>query len=282
VRRQVPSRRTRTVAVGQTGFGLGRDNVQVLGLDVHNPVFVVSSLTIIAFVAGVLAFRDTAAGAFEALYFWLTSTFDWAFMAAGNVLVLFCLLIVVSPLGRIRLGGPDAKPDYSTWSWAAMLFAAGIGIGLMFFGVAEPIEHFRNPPFGVHADETATAQSLAVAAAIFHWGVHPWAMFAVVALALGFASYNLGLPLTLRSGFYPLLGEAVWGWFGHVVDIVAVFAALFGLATSLGLGVEQLAAGLDHLFGIPPTHATEVLLIAAITASPRARLHSRTSCPSSV
>jgi len=118
VRRQVPSRRTRTAAVGQTGFGLGRDNVQVLGLDVHNPVFVVSSLTIIAFVAGVLAFRDTAAGAFEALYFWLTSTFDWAFMAAGNVLVLFCLLIVVSPLGRIRLGGPDAKPDYSTWSWA--------------------------------------------------------------------------------------------------------------------------------------------------------------------
>ncbi|MDE0620077.1 MAG: BCCT family transporter [Bryobacterales bacterium] len=266
MRRQVPSRRTRTVAVGQAGFGLGRDNVQVLGLDVHNPVFVVSSLTIIAFVAGALAFRDTVAGAFEALYVWLTSTFDWAFMAAGNLLVLFCLLIVVSPLGRIRLGGPDAKPDYSTWSWTAMLFAAGIGIGLMFFGVAEPIEHFRNPPFGVHAQETATAQSLAVAAAIFHWGVHPWAMYAVAALALAFAAYNLGLPLTLRSAFYPVLGDAVWRRPGHLIDILAVFATLFGLATSLGLGAEQTAAGLEHLFGVPATDTTKVMLIVVITS----------------
>ena len=181
-----------------TDYELGQDNVRFLGLDVHNPVFVVSSLTIIAFVAGVLAFRDAAGGAFDALYAWLTSTFDWVFMAAGNVFVLFCLLLLATPLGRIRLGGPDARPDYSTWSWFAMLFAAGIGIGLMFFGVAEPVEHFQNPPLGVDAADTAAAHRLAIASAIFHWGVHPWAMFAVVAIALAFAAYNLGLPLTLR------------------------------------------------------------------------------------
>ena len=250
----------------QADYEIGQDNVQFLGLDVHNPVFVVSSLTIIAFVAGVLAFRDVAAGAFDALYAWLTSTFDWVFMAAGNIFVLFCLLLLATPLGRVRLGGPAARPDYSTWSWFAMLFTAGIGIGLMFFGVAEPLDHFRNPPFGVEAADTAAAQGLAVAAAIFHWGVHPWAMFAVVAVALAFAAYNLGLPLTLRSAFYPVLGEAVWGWFGHVIDILAVFATLFGLATSLGLGAEQTAAGLAHLFGVPATDTTKVLLIAGITS----------------
>ena len=250
----------------QTDYEIGRDNIRFLGLDVHNPVFVVSSLTIITFVTGVLAFRDAAAGGFDALYAWLTSTFDWVFMGAGNVLVLFCLLLLVTPLGRVRLGGPDARPDYSIWSWFAMLFAAGIGIGLMFFGVAEPVDHFRNPPLGVDAADTAAAHRLAVASAIYHWGVHPWAMFAVVAVALAFAAYNLGLPLTLRSAFYPVLGERVWGRFGHLIDVLAVFAALFGLATSLGLGAEQTAAGLAHLFGVPDTDTTKVLIIAGITS----------------
>ena len=250
----------------QSDFKIGKDNVQVLGLDVHNPVFVVAALTIIGFVAGVLAFRDAAAAIFEGLYVWLTSTFAWVFMGAGNVFVLFCLLLVVTPLGRVRLGGPDAKPEYSGWSWFAMLFAAGIGIGLMFFGVAEPIDHFRNPPLGVDAADAAAAHRMAMASAIFHWGVHPWAMFAVVAVALAFASYNLGLPLTLRSAFYPVLGEAVWGRLGHLIDILAVFAALFGLATSLGLGAEQTAAGLAHLFGVPATDTTKVLIIASITS----------------
>ena len=250
----------------QSDYEIGQDNVQIFGLDIHNPVFVVASLTIIGFVAGVLAFRDAAAGIFEELYVWLTSTFAWVFMGAANVLVLFCLLLAVTPLGRVRLGGPGAKPEYSVWSWFAMLFAAGIGIGLMFFGVAEPIDHFRNPPLGVDAADTAAAHRLAIASAIFHWGVHPWAMFAVVALALAFAAYNLGLPLTLRSAFYPVLGEAVWGRFGHAIDILAVFAALFGLATSLGLGAEQIAAGLAHLSGIAATDTTKVLIIAAITS----------------
>ncbi len=252
-------------APAPTDYEIGRDNIRFLGLDVH-PIFIVSSLTILAFVAGVLAFRESAAGAFDALYDWLTSTLDWAFLAAGNLFVLFCLLLLATPLGRVRLGGPDARPDYSAWSWFAMLFAAGIGIGLMFYGVAEPVDHFRAPPLGLDGADAEAAERLAVASAIFHWGVHPWAMFAVVALALAFAAYNLGLPLTLRSAFYPVLGDAVWGRLGDAIDVLAVFATLFGLATSLGLGAGQTAAGLEHLFGVPDTDTTRVLIIAGITS----------------
>ena len=244
---------------------VGRQNVEFLGVEVHGPVFFVSSLTIVAFIAGVLAFRDGAAGALDSLYAWVISTFDWVFMGTVNLFVLFCVLVLVTPVGRVRLGGPDARPDYSLWSWFAMLFAAGIGIGLMFFGVSEPVEHFLRPPLGAAASDTDTVRGLAVASTIFHWGVHGWAVFAVVALALAFSAYNLGLPLTIRSAFYPAMGDLVWGGFGHVIDILAVFATLFGLATSLGLGAEQMAAGLEHLFGIPATDTSRVLVIAVIT-----------------
>ena len=250
--------------IAKTDYKLGQDNVQVLGLDIHNPVFVVSSLAIIAFVAGVLAFQAGATAAFGALHAWLLPTFDWVFMGAGNFFVLFCLLLVATPLGRVRLGGADARPDYSRYSWFAMLFAAGVGIGLMFFGVSEPVEHFLQPPLGIEAAGPAAAR-LGMASAIYHWGIHGWAIYAVAALSIAFASYNLGLPMTLRSAFYPLLGEAVWGRFGHGIDILAVFATLFGLATSLGLGAQQLAAGLAHVWGTPTTDTTQVLLIAGIT-----------------
>ena len=252
--------------VSKIDYKLGQDNVQLLGLDIHNPVFVVSSLTIIAFVSGVLVFQAGAAAAFGALRAWLMSTFDWVFMSVGNLFVLFCLMLVVTPLGRVRLGGADARPDYSRSAWFAMLFAAGIGIGLMFFGVSEPVEHFLQPPLGLKATDTAAAH-LGLASAIYHWGIHGWAMYAVVALGIAFASYNLGLPMTLRSAFYPLMGDAVWGRFGHGIDTLAVFATLFGLATSLGLGAQQ-AAGLAHLLGAPATNntTTQVLLIAGITS----------------
>ena len=253
-------------AIAKSGYELGRDNIRFCGLDVHNPVFVVSSLTVMGFVAGVLAFREVAAFAFGALRVWLTSTFDWVLMGAGNLFVLFCLLLVLAPVGGVRLGGAGARPDYTGGAWFAMLFAAGMGIGLMFFGVAEPVAHFLQPPLGIDGTDPAVARRIGLAAAIFHWGVHPWAVFAVVALALAFASYNLGLPLTLRSAFYPLLGEAVWGRAGHVIDTLAVVATLFGLATSLGLGAEQTAAGLARLFGVPATNTLKVLLIGGVTA----------------
>jgi BCCT family betaine/carnitine transporter len=159
----------------------------------------------------------------------------------------------------------DAKPDYSYSGWFAMLFAAGMGIGLMFFGVLEPVNHFQSPPLGVDPADTEAARSMAIAATIYHWGLHPWAIYAVVGLSLAFFCFNRGLPLTIRSAFYPLLGDRVWGWFGHVVDTLAVFATLFGLATSLGFGAEQATAGLNYLFGWPATDTTKVVLIVMIT-----------------
>lgn len=246
-------------------YKVGQDNVQIFGLDIHNPVFVISGVTIVLFVLFVLAFQEQAAEILGALRPWLTSTFDWVFMGAANIFVLFCLFLIVSPYGKIRLGGKDAKPSYSYPGWFAMLFAAGMGIGLMFFGVLEPVYHFQNPPLGVDATDIEAARAMGMAATIFHWGLHPWAIYAVVALALAFFTFNHGLPLTIRSAFYPILGDRVWGWTGHIIDTLAVFATLFGLATSLGFGAEQATAGLNYLFDWPASDFTKVVLIVVIT-----------------
>lgn len=251
--------------ISKIGYKPGQDNTRFLGLDIHKPVFFVSSLTIIAFVVGVLAFQAEATAAFLTLRAGLMATFDWLFMGAGNLFVLFCLLLIMTPLGRVRLGGADARPDYSRATWFAMLFAAGMGIGLMFFGVSEPVEHFLQPPLGLEAADTAAMVRLGMAGAIYNWGIHGWAMYAVVALSVAFVSYNLGLPMTLRSAFYPLLGDAVWGRFGHVIDILSVFATVFGLAVSLGLGAQQVTAGLAYLWDTPATDTVQVLLIVGIT-----------------
>ncbi|MCB9946488.1 MAG: BCCT family transporter [Rhodospirillaceae bacterium] len=269
----------------ETDYEIGRDNIQArvgpFGLDIHNPVFLISGLTIVAFVLATLAWHDEVEPLFNHLRVWLTSTLDWFFLSAANVFVLFCLVLVVSPLGKVRLGGTNAKPDYSYSGWFAMLFAAGMGIGLMFFGVAEPISHFSSSlggtaveggvrtdwaPLGAAAGDAEAAARLGMAATIFHWGLHPWAIYAVVALALALFSYNKGLPLTIRSIFYPIFGERVWGWTGHIIDTLAVFATLFGLATSLGFGAEQANAGLDFLFGWSVTDTSKILLIVGITA----------------
>lgn len=243
----------------------GQDNIKILGFDVHNPVFLISALTIIAFVIVALIFQTSAVKTFGAMRIWLTSTFDWWFMIAGNIFVLFCLLLVVTPVGRIRLGGKDAKPEHSYGAWFAMLFAAGMGIGLMFYGVLEPVIHFREPPLGVDAADKAAALRAGMSATIFHWGLHAWAIYASVALALAYFHFNRGLPLALRSTFHPFLGKATWGWPGHLIDILAVFATLFGLATSLGLGAGQANAGLNYLFGTPISDTSKVLLIIGIT-----------------
>ncbi|MFQ8432159.1 BCCT family transporter [Amaricoccus sp. W119] len=267
-----------------TEYEIGQDNIQTrigpFGLDIHNPVFMISGLTIVAFVILTLAFQESLGPMFEALRGWLTSTFDAFFLIAGNVFVVLCLALIVTPLGRVRIGGRDATPDFSYSAWFAMLFAAGMGIGLMFYGVSEPISHFDAAlggavnengartdwaPLGGAAGDNAEARRLSMAATIFHWSMHPWAIYAIVALALAIFSYNKGLPLTMRSVFYPIFGERVWGWVGHVIDILAVFATLFGLATSLGFGAQQANAGLNYLFGIPVNDVTMVFLIIAIT-----------------
>ncbi|MBU2582586.1 MAG: BCCT family transporter [Alphaproteobacteria bacterium] len=248
-----------------TDYELGQDNVEAWGFDVHNPVFFVSAAIIVVFVGVTLALPAVTKEFFEGLRTAVTSNFDWLFILAGNVFVVFTLYLIVSPFGHIRLGGLDARPEFSFTGWLAMLFAAGMGIGLMFFGVLEPVAHFQKPPLFVSPENIERARDTAMAATIYHWGLHPWAIYAVVGLSLAFFSYNRGLPLTIRSVFYPLLGDRVWGWPGHVIDTLAVFATLFGLATSLGFGAEQALAGMNYLFGVPATDINKVILIACIT-----------------
>lgn len=246
-------------------YEVGQDNVQALGLDFHNPVFVVSAVTVIAFVAFTLSFPGLAADWFGALRPWLTTRFDWFFMLAANLLVLLCVVLVFSPVGRLRIGGVDARPMYSYISWVSMLFAAGIGIGIMFYAVLEPMNHLLTLPLEMAPEGELDQRRLAMAATIFHWAIHPWAIYAVVGLSLAFFSYNKGLPLIMRSAMYPLFGERIWGWPGHIVDILAVFATLFGLATSLGYGAEQSAGGLHYVFGFADTDWLRLGIIVVIT-----------------
>jgi betaine/carnitine transporter, BCCT family len=260
---------------------IGEDNIEFklgpIPLDIHNPVFVVAGLGTIFFVVVTLLFPDAAGTFFEGIFVWLTSNFDWFFLLAGNAFVLFGIVLILTPLGNVRLGGKDARPDYSYPGWFAMLFAAGMGIGLMFFGVAEPVDHYLTSvaedagepaswaPLGGAAGDPEAAVRLGLAASVYHWGLHPWAMYATVALALAFMTYNRGLPLSIRSAFYPIFGNRIWGPLGHVIDVVAVFATLFGLATSLGFGAEQATAGISFLFGFGDSLAFTVALIVAIT-----------------
>ncbi len=265
----------------ETDYEIGQDNIQTsigpFGLDIHNPVFLISGLSIVAFVFATLAFQNSLGPAFGALRTWLTGTFDWFFLSAANIFVILCIVLIVTPLGKVRLGGTEAEPEYSYSGWFAMLFAAGMGIGLMFYGVSEPITHYATSvaenagtaeswaPLAGAPGNVAEAERLGMAATIFHWGLHPWAIYAVVALALALFAYNKGLPLTMRSVFYPVFGERIWGWTGHIIDTLAVLATLFGLATSLGFGASQAAAGLHFLFNWPDDTTVQVLLIMAIT-----------------
>ena len=235
-----------------------------MGLDIHNPVFAISALSVIALVTVTLLYPALATELFLGMKTWVTSTFDWFFLISANFFILFCITIATSRFGKIRLGGPDAKPQYNYGGWLAMLFAAGVGIGLMFFGVYEPLTHTLNSPLGIDPQNIAVAREAGMSATIFHWGLHAWAIYGLVGLALAFFCFNRQMPLTLRSAFFPLFGKAVWGPFGHFIDVMAVLATIFGLSTSLGFGAEQIAAGLHHLFDIPASNLSKILLIVVI------------------
>jgi len=251
-----------------TDYEIGQDNIRNWGMDFHNPVFIISALLVLLFVVGTLMFPADAKQAFDGSKTWSINNFDWFFLIAGNIFVLFCLLLIILPVGKIRLGGVDAKPEFSIFSWFAMLFAAGMGIGLMFWSVAEPTAYYTNwwgTPLNV-AERTPEAAQAAMGATMFHWGLHPWAIYAVVGLSLAFFTYNKKLPLTIRSAFFPFIQDRSWGWFGHLIDVVAVMATIFGLATSLGFGAQQAAGGLKYLFDIPNTINTQISIIIIVTA----------------
>nr|WP_284047897.1 BCCT family transporter [Halomonas gemina] len=267
-----------------TDFVIGQDNFEAtkfgIKVDLHGKVFTISSLMVLFFVIVTLALQDKVEPVFNAAFNFLTVNLSSFFLLAANIFLVLAFVLIFTPMARVRIGGANAKPDFSFIGWFSMLFAAGMGIGLMFYGLSEPLTHYGSAmggitvengvrtdwaPLGAAAGEPAAAASLSISATIFHWGLHAWGTYAVVALALALFAFNKGLPLTMRSVFYPVLGERIWGWPGHLIDILAVFATLFGLATSLGLGATQAAAGLNYLFGIPNTNVTMVVLIISIS-----------------
>ncbi len=253
--------------VYDTDYEIGQDNVEVAGLDIHNPVFFLSSGLVILFAAISLIFPGASTHYLTAARTWTLQSADWLFAITPVIVFFFCLSLAISPLGRIRLGGEAATPDFKVHSWIAMLFAAGVGVGFMFYGAAEPLAYYTDwygMPLGAEPG-TVEAERLAFSATIFHWGLAPWAIYAIVGLSLGFFAHNKGLPLSIRSAFYPIFGERVWGWPGHVIDLFAVVSTVFGLATTIGIGATQAASGLAYLLGFEPNIAVQILLIVAMT-----------------
>ena len=232
-------------------------------LDIHPQVFFISAGLILFFVIITLVFQEHMEAVFLQMQTAISDYAGFLFIWTVNIALVFILALLIGRFGDIRLGGPDARPEFSTLGWFSMLFSAGMGIGLLFYGVAEPIFHYAANP---HVEEgTVESARVAMDITFLHWGLHPWAIYCLVGLSLAFFSFNKGLPLSIRTAFYPLFGERIFGWTGHVIDILATVATLFGVATSLGLGVQQVNAGLDHLLGIGQSTTIQVFLIGGIT-----------------
>ncbi|PZX15797.1 choline/glycine/proline betaine transport protein [Palleronia aestuarii] len=232
---------------------------------VNRTVFLWSALLILGFIAFGVLFTETAGTVFNGLQSFLTTYFGWVLIVEVNLLVIFVAFVALGPFGDIRLGRMDEDPEYDLFSWVAMLFSAGIGIGLIYWGVAEPMYHFFSPPIAEAETEAAAKQAMVLS--FMHWGFHAWAVYAVVALALAYFHFRKGLPLTIRSALYPILGDRIYGRWGDLVDILAVFGTMFGIVTSLGLGAMQVNSGLNYVFGVPESSLVQILVIAAITAA---------------
>mgnify|MGYP005851347129 CR=1 FL=1 len=245
----------------------GDGNWVGFGFDLHPQVTVASSLLLFFFILLTLMFREQAADIFSASLAFITSNFGWFLVLAANAFILAAFYFAFSRFGTITIGGNEAKPEFSTLAWFAMLLSAGMGIGLMFWSVGEPMYHYSSPSpmFAGVEGSTPEAARAAMGITYFHWGLHPWGIYAIVGLGLAFFAYNRGLPLTIRSIFYPIIGNHIYGFWGNVIDILSVLATLMGLATSLGLGVQQINAGLNFLFGLEVSVLSQVILIAVIT-----------------
>ena len=232
-------------------------------MQVNPPVFFISAALILAFVLFGALFPEQAGRAFDALQAKIVHDFGWFYILAVAIFLIFVIFLMLSRYGDVKLGPDDSEPEYSYLSWFAMLFSAGMGIGLLFFGVAEPIQHYAKPPVGEGSTVEAARQAMVLT--FFHWGLHAWAIYLVVGLALAYFAFRRGLPLTLRSGLFPLIGKRIHGPAGHAIDIFAVLGTMFGVATSLGFGVLQVNAGFSHLFGLPVNPTVQLILIAVIT-----------------
>ena len=230
---------------------------------IHPVVFPVSALVIIGFVLWGSLAPDSAGEVLGTVREWITETFGWFFIAAVAAFLVFLLFMVLGRYATVRLGPDDSRPDYSYLTWFAMLFSAGMGIGLVFWGVAEPIFHFIDAPRAEGGSEAAALDAMTLT--FHHWGLGAWSVYAVLGLSLAYFGYRHNLPMTIRSALYPLIGNKIHGWQGNLVDILAIFGTMFGIATSLGLGVAQINAGLNSAFDVPIGDGTQVTLIAIIT-----------------
>ena len=243
-----------------------------------HPGMSIASLAMVAvFVVFTLGWVESAGNVYSAVRGWVESTFGGFYVISIGIVFVACLYIMLSRHGRVRLGDDDARPEFSTFSWLAMLFSAGLGIGLLFFSISEPMFYFDNSePFGYPNNPHADAQGAselnedravhAMRITYFHWGLSAWSVYVLVGLCLAYFGFRKKLPLTLRSSLHPIIGERIYGPIGHGVDLLAVFGTVFGVATSLGLGVKQMAAGLDVLADVPADITTYIVLIAVISA----------------
>lgn len=244
------------------GMSTPKRNFTRFGLNMNPFVSVASALVILVLSLYALLRLDQVDALLQGVNDLVISNFDWIFILSSNVFIIVCIALAVSRLGRVRIGGLDSKPEFSNFAWYSMLISAGMGIGLMFWAVGEPLTHFSvAPPVFGGADPAVTA----MAATFLHWGLHPWGTYALVALGLAYFAFNRNLPLSFRSLFYPFFGDRIYGVLGDVVDTFAVLATMFGLATSLGLGTMQINSGLDFMFGIGTGTGIQVGIIAGVT-----------------
>lgn len=245
----------------------GERNWAGLGFDIQPHVTIFSACLLAVFIVWTIMNPDQAEAAFGNTLDYITRNAGWFFILAANCFIVAALYFALGRFGDLKIGGNEAQPEFSTFGWFAMLLSAGMGIGLLFWSVGEPIFHLNQPSpmFSAVQPGSAQAAEASMVTTFFHWGLHPWAIYSMVGLGLAFFSFNRGLPLTIRSIFYPLIGNKIYGHWGNAIDVLSVLATLAGLATSLGLGVAQINAGLDFLFDIGISVGTQVLLIGLIT-----------------
>lgn len=240
---------------------LHQRNFNKFGFDFHPEVSLISGLFVLLFIGLTLVNPTAANSILTGIQNKITNNFNWFFIISANIFLIFPIYLMFSKFGEIKLGGPEAKPEFSNFAWYSMLLSAGMGIGLVFFSVAEPIFHANSilPMTGT----SSPTQALAIT--FYHWGLHGWGVYSLIGLSLAFFSYNRGLPLSMRSVFYPIFKDKVFGKLGDIIDITAVISCLFGLATSLGFGSQQINAGLNFLFGVPQSTNIQVIIIIIIT-----------------
>jgi len=233
------------------------------GFRINPPIFWISFLAIVFFVVASLLYLDTVNQFFRDVRAFIAGSFGWYYILIVNILCLICLYLAFGKYKHIKIGGVSAKPEFTYWQWFAMLFNAGIGLVIMFYSLTEPLYHYSNPP--QIEGYTGSPVQLAFGLTFLHWGIHGWAIYGLLGLAVAFFAYNRGLPLSLSSVLHPILGNRIYAWPGLAVDILSTIATLFGLATTLGIGIQYINSGLFHLFGLKESTFIQILLVSALS-----------------